>query len=323
MLLPPTASRPKIGQVEEGEEMQAPDGNDGIAENTDDHSLLSSYREKIIEHRFVSEMLAALWHQGIKDAEVLKPEVDGGGYDVVFQARGVIRHVQFKSVKAGAKTAEWSVATRLATYPSGCVLVIVSDPHSLAIGPFLWFGGKPGAPLPPIGNFKLAKHTKGNAEGVKAERPNHRRLPKAAFRKLDTIAEVATVLFGDGKASVSAFASPLNNAGLEDMLRSAGHPYVQVSWRNDGVFEAVGHPGTKVCDADYAHQGDYQTVMLGIAEQAGVSAKVHDSGYGLPPIILADTDDAATALRFIGLCHLYQIAVMPLASTAFAPPPSC
>lgn len=303
--------------------MQAQDGTNGLAGSADEHSLLSSYREKIIEHRLVSEVLAALWHRGIKDAEVLKPEVDGGGYDVVFQAGGIIRHVQLKSVKADATTAEWIVATRLATYPSGCVLVIISDPQSLAIGPFLWFGGKPGAPLPPIKHLKPAKHTKGNAQGVKTERPNHRRLPKAAFQKLETIGDVAAALFGDGKASTSAFASPLNNAGLEDMLRRAGHPYVQVSWGNDGGFEAVGHPGTKVCDAAYAHQGDYQTVMLRIAEQAGVSAKVHDSGYGLPPIILADTGDAATALRFIGLCHLYQIAVLPLASTAFAPPPSC
>jgi hypothetical protein len=290
--------------------------------DADEHFLLSTYREKIIEHRFVSEVLAALWHQGIKDAEVLKPEVDGGGYDVVFQAGGTIRHVQLKSVKANATTAKWKVALRLASYPSGCVVVIVSDPHSLAIGPFLWFGGEPGYPLPTIDHFKVAKHTKANAEGVKGERPKHRELPRSAFRPLAAIGEVAKVLFDTGEASASAFSSPLNNAGVEDMLRRAGHPYVQVSWQG-GLFDAVGHPGVKVCDADYAHRGDYGTVLLGIAKQAGVSAKVHDSGGGLPPVILANTDEPTAALRFIDLCHLYQIAVLPLASAAFAPAPSC
>lgn len=50
-----------------------------------------------------------------------------------------------------------------------------------------------------------------------------------------------------------------------------------------------------------------------------------ESATNLTPasVILAKSDEPSAALRFINLCHLYQIAVLPLASTAFAPPPSC
>ena len=36
----------------------------------------------------------------------------------------------------------------------------------LAFASFLWFGGPPGEPLPDIRHLRIAKHTKGNADGV-------------------------------------------------------------------------------------------------------------------------------------------------------------
>jgi hypothetical protein len=37
----------------------------------------------------------------------------------------------------------------------------------LELGPFLFFGSEAGKPLPDLGDLKIAKHTKANAEGVK------------------------------------------------------------------------------------------------------------------------------------------------------------
>jgi hypothetical protein len=67
---------------------------------------------------------------------------------------------------------------------------------SLALGPFLWFGGLPGTPLPDIMSFPVAKHTKGNAQGVKAERPNIRVLKRAVFEQVASIPELVRRLFG-------------------------------------------------------------------------------------------------------------------------------
>jgi len=43
---------------------------------------------------------------------------------------------------------------------------------------------------------KAGRHTKGDRNGVKAERPNTRIVPKSRFRRLATIEEVAAALFG-------------------------------------------------------------------------------------------------------------------------------
>lgn len=288
--------------------------DDSVNIDDDAHSRHSSYREKLLEHRFVSEVLQAMWLQG-EVVDVLKAEVDGGGFDLVLQARGVMRHVQLKTVKAGGATSEWKVALRLADYPSGCVIVITVNPDTMAIGPFLWLGDEPGLPLPGISHHKVAKHTKGDGDGTKNERPNHRVIRKSQFTSLPTISAVIDTLFG-GNGPISAFRSPLSNSALENQLRRTGHPFIQFSW-SAGEFHAVGHPGAKVADADFAHQGNYLTVLLAIAKQAGVDANVHDGIGDLPPVVMIGTADPAAALQFLSICHLYQVALLPLATVAF------
>jgi hypothetical protein len=62
--------------------------------------------------------------------------------------------------------------------------------------PFLFFGSGPGDPPPSIEDFPLAKHTKGNAQGVKKKRPHIRILAKGRFRSVETIEELYGILFG-------------------------------------------------------------------------------------------------------------------------------
>ena len=163
---------------------------------TNEHAENSSLREKIIEHVFVGEVLSTLWRRGIRNIEVLKPEVDAGGYDLVMDLQGISRHIQLKSSFTGASTKTQKVSLALAAKPSGCVLWIWFDPETLKLGPFLWFGGKPGEPLPDISNCPVAKHTKANLQRIKSERPNHRVLNKSRFNVLKTMDDVLVVLFG-------------------------------------------------------------------------------------------------------------------------------
>lgn len=161
-----------------------------------EHSVLSSYREMLLEHLFAGELMRHVWRSGLKRLEVLKPQVDDGGYDMVLEGNAIVRHVQLKATFRGSTVARFNINTALALKPSGCVIVLLFDPESLDLGPFLWLGGQPGTPLPDIDHYAVAKHTKGNAQGVKLPRPSLRVVPSSAFEPLTSIAEVAEKLFG-------------------------------------------------------------------------------------------------------------------------------
>lgn len=161
-----------------------------------EHNLYSSYREALLEHLLSGEAMRHLWLRGNIRIETLKPQVDDTGYDLVLEANGVVRHVQLKSSHTGSSTGDVKVSIHLAKKPSGCVIWVWFDPQTLRLGPFLWFGGQPGVPLPELSTFKVARHAKRNAKGVKHERPNVRVIPKSRFEPIATIDELVLKLFG-------------------------------------------------------------------------------------------------------------------------------
>jgi hypothetical protein len=164
--------------------------------SADPHSAYSSAREKVLEHLFVGGLLRTLWCSGIHHVEVLRSEFDGSGYDLVIDCDGVPRHLQLKSSHQRSATNEQKINIALASKPSGCVVWLFFDERTLSLGPFLWFGDRPGLPLPALGD-RIAKHTKANALGEKAERPNLRVLRKSQFRRLPTMAALAREMFGE------------------------------------------------------------------------------------------------------------------------------
>ena len=161
------------------------------------HSEHSSYREKLIEHLFVGELLKLSWINGDCQLEVAKPEVDNSGYDVIAEANRVVRHIQLKTSYIGGKTSRQKVHVKLAEKPSGCVVWIYFNEDTLELGPFYFFGGKPGEPLPGIEGAKVARHTKGDQVGYKAERPNIRELNKGVFTCFESVEALYSVLFGN------------------------------------------------------------------------------------------------------------------------------
>ena len=146
---------------------------------------------------FVADVLRYLWQHGITDAEILTAEVDNAGYDVVIDCNGVIRHIQLKSSHDGSTTAEQKVNLRLASKPSGCVIWLIFDANT-RLPQIPLVRGAPGSPLPDISQFRTAKHSKANAQGHKAERPNIRVVGKGKFNVLSTIADVVDRLFAIG-----------------------------------------------------------------------------------------------------------------------------
>jgi hypothetical protein len=165
------------------------------AMNETPHTTDSSLREKLIEHIFIGELLRCLWMKGVRNVEVLRPEVDMGGYDVAIECNNVLRHVQLKSSHKSATTRRVNVNLNLAVKPNGCVIWIIFDAETLAVGPFFWFGNLPNQSKIDLGT-RTARHTRANHLGQKSERHNIRTLARGQFDRLDTVSDVVARLFG-------------------------------------------------------------------------------------------------------------------------------
>jgi hypothetical protein len=164
-----------------------------LADASDDAFLRSSFIESLVEHVFISEVLQEVWYTHRKTIEVLRSEVDSSGYDIVFECNDVLRHVQLKTSKEDAKTARQKVSLALGGKPSGCVVWIIrheDDASKRMKLTYLFFGNEPGSKLSSLDDFPVAKHSKGNAQGVKLDRPGLRVVPKRVFEKIDTTKEL-------------------------------------------------------------------------------------------------------------------------------------
>jgi hypothetical protein len=169
------------------------------------HFRQSVQREKLVEHLFTGMLLRHFWRTNM-DVDLLRPEVDRLGYDVVVSHGRVTRHIQLKASIVGGKASAQTISGGLAQHPSGCIIWMIVDKH-LEFQSMLWFGGNPGRPLPDITGFPHAVRTTPNSEGMKPVRENTRRIKRAAFDNIegqDLFAGVAIRLFGKSATSKSA-----------------------------------------------------------------------------------------------------------------------
>jgi hypothetical protein len=155
------------------------------------HSHHSSLRANILEHVFLAELLRALWTAGHRQIEVLRAEVDSGGYDVVVACDGITRYIQLKSSHRYAKTRRVDVNTGIVTKQGGCVIWMLFDGATLAPHEYLWFGGCGRSTIPEIGE-SVGHHTR----GAKKPRPAIRVLARSRFKVLPQMEDLVCELFG-------------------------------------------------------------------------------------------------------------------------------
>ena len=227
--------------------------------------LASSTLERLLEHRFIAELTTHLWCRGTREFDVLRSEVDAHGHDLVIECQGLIRHIQLKAMVRGGKRRDVAVAVSLTQRPSGCVVWMHYDPLTLELGPFLWFGAAPGEPLPPLGE-RIARHSKGNASGVKGERPALRLVRRSTFESLDSIELLSERLFGIPQGSgVTAAQRQLEL--LSEHLRSRNAPEGE-TWLQrvaGGDFSAIPNELSWASSLGLAHLVDGYDLV----EQAG------------------------------------------------------
>jgi len=171
---------------------------------TDERQFLSStHREKVVEHVFLGELLRHLWVARIHGVQVLKPEVDAAGYDLVLTLGKVIRHVQLKTSMHDAKARSQLIHDSLGEHPSGCI-VWIRLKDDLTFDHFLWFGGEPGRPLPSLTEFRRARHTRGRDEdGERLLRAHTWQVPKSEFESVAGLAGLVGKLFGKQAGAAS------------------------------------------------------------------------------------------------------------------------
>ncbi|MFQ3254412.1 MAG: hypothetical protein ACI9U6_002716 [Loktanella salsilacus] len=65
------------------------------------------------------------------------------------------------------------------------------------MGPYFWFGGAPGQPLPLIDDYPNSLRPTRNKEGVRPVRVNHHEVPGSSFMLRNSLVEVLEDLFGN------------------------------------------------------------------------------------------------------------------------------
>ncbi|AMY69358.1 hypothetical protein [Frigidibacter mobilis] len=159
------------------------------------HWLMSSQREQSLEYVLLGALCQEMWKRG-SPLDILRSHTDQSGYDLVLDTGSTLRFVQLKSSYLGATTASQGVNVALAGKPGGCIIWLRFAEADLSLDHFLFFGAaEPGGPLPDLGE-RAVRHTKGNAEGIKAIRPGLRSLPRNRFERVDNIQALADRLFG-------------------------------------------------------------------------------------------------------------------------------
>lgn len=152
------------------------------------HYQLSSYRESLVEHLFLGELLRQLWVKGVRDLEVLKPQVDDAGYDLLLvrrpvtgeragSVRPVTRYLQLKASGLAASTGSVTLHRRLAERKGGCLVWVRFEEEFLPERfQFRWLGGRPEAPPIDPSNLSLARNP-----WSKKERKDVYSVPRSAF----------------------------------------------------------------------------------------------------------------------------------------------
>lgn len=158
---------------------------------------LSVYRESLIEHMFIADLVQAGWTTG-KMIQVAKSEIDAWGYDIILSCGPVVRYVQMKSSVTGVAIA----ANRaLSMIPGACIVrVTPSVPVKSARISLSYriFQAGPRAGLK-LGGFKSAVSTRyvksSTGTPVRKVRKNHVVVPTSAFGPIRSAEELVGDLF--------------------------------------------------------------------------------------------------------------------------------
>lgn len=158
----------------------------------------SLYFEKLVEHRFISDMMTyCLYKKGIT-LEIIHAEIDTNGYDLILSYKNINRYIQLKTSEEDSTTSSQKINLLIIEKENPCIIWIIRR-YDNNINDFrfkyLYWGANRNEPLPDIGKYKIAKHTKANSLGIKKQCKNTKIIPKGDFIEINSIEELFDKLF--------------------------------------------------------------------------------------------------------------------------------
>lgn len=91
----------------------------------------SVMREKMLTHRFLWNVYAAFWWYEDNSLEILMPEVDSAGYDVVLVKNGIPVFIQLKSTQSQSSSGNITVNKKLAQKERWAIILQQIGPDSI------------------------------------------------------------------------------------------------------------------------------------------------------------------------------------------------
>jgi hypothetical protein len=158
----------------------------------------SVYFEKLIEHRFISDIMMHCWFKYEKTLEIIHSEIDTNGYDLIISYDNINRYIQLKTSEENGKTAKQNLNISLIKKENPCIVWIIRNydkSRNDFIFSYLFWGSNIGEKSPNVENYKTAKHPKADMKGNKKQRPNIRIIPKKEFIKLNSMEKLFEKLF--------------------------------------------------------------------------------------------------------------------------------
>jgi hypothetical protein len=165
--------------------------NSDISEN-------SLYFEKLVEHRFISDIMTySLYKKGVT-LEIIHAEIDTNGYDLIISYKNINRYIQLKTSDVSSSTSKQKINLQILEKENPCIIWILrsyDDNKNDYNFKYLFWGSNVRESLPDLSKYKTAKHNKANSSGVKQYRENFKEIPKRDFNKYNTIEELFNQLF--------------------------------------------------------------------------------------------------------------------------------
>ena len=159
--------------------------------------MRSSHVENVLTHALIARIAQELWRRDpLLDFQIFTSDVDDAGFDLVFRCDGRLRYVQIKQTHQMGKAVKYSVNLKFSKIEGACVVVLIYKEQTLDFDRFLFFGDKPGNPMPIIEHYPITVvpwHK--NAAGVKKEKKDYRNVPRKEFAEVQTIENLVNLLF--------------------------------------------------------------------------------------------------------------------------------
>ena len=158
----------------------------------------SLYFEKLVEHRFISDMMTYCLYKKEIALEIIHAEIDTNGYDLILSYKNINRYIQLKTSEENSTTSSQKINLLITKKENPCIIWIIRH-YDNNINDFrfkyLFWGSNIKEPLPDIGKYRIAKHPKANSLGIKKLRPNIKEIPRKDFIEFNTIEKLFEKLF--------------------------------------------------------------------------------------------------------------------------------